>query len=64
MNLIKHTFLGALLLGQSAISAYAVQVTTFFRPMNGATPVFLTLISGETVYQVFSADINVPADYR
>jgi hypothetical protein len=37
--------------------------TTFFRPMNGATPVFLTLISGEMVYRVLSADISVPADY-
>lgn len=37
--------------------------TTFFRPMNGTNPVFLNFMSGELVYRVLTADINVPADH-
>jgi hypothetical protein len=34
-----------------------------FRPVNGNSPVFLNFVSGELVYRVLSADINVPADH-
>lgn len=37
--------------------------TTLFRPESGGQPVFLNFMSGELVYRVLSADINVPADH-